>query len=62
MELDGNKRAQLVQMQTNRAKWVLFLCIRMKGVFFEDFVARLHSVGEVVLHYVMFLLRKDAWQ
>jgi hypothetical protein len=42
-------------------KWILFLCIRMKGVFFEDFV-RLHSVGEVVLHYVMFLLRKNAWQ
>jgi hypothetical protein len=30
MELDGNKRVQLVQVHTNKAKWIYFLCIRMK--------------------------------
>jgi hypothetical protein len=38
MELDGNKKVQLVQMQTDRVKWIFFLCIRMKGVFLEDFL------------------------
>jgi hypothetical protein len=37
MELDGNKKAQLVQMQTGRAKWIFFLCTRMKEVFWRIF-------------------------
>jgi hypothetical protein len=27
MELDGNERAQLVQMQTDIVKWIFFLCV-----------------------------------
>jgi hypothetical protein len=61
MELDGDKNVQLVQMQMDKAKWIFFLYIKMKGVFLEESWCGLHSIGKIVFCYIMFLLKKDAW-
>jgi hypothetical protein len=39
-----------------------FFALRWRDFFLEDSLCGLHFVGEIVVHYAMFLLRKDAWQ